>query len=69
MSALRNDALHEALFMNEPLGFAVLGGGIGENITLEMEALVCRLLVALIDGKDRNIWHRPSTSGNGTAFV
>ena len=52
VSAIRNDALHEALFMNEPLGFAVHGGGTGENITLEMEALVCRLLVALIGGKD-----------------
>ena len=51
VSAIRNDALHEALFMNEPLGFAVHGGGTGENITLEMEALVCRLLVALIGGK------------------
>ena len=52
VSALRNSALHEALFMNEPLGFAVHGGGTGENITLEMEALVCRLLVALIGGRD-----------------
>ena len=52
VSALRNDALHEALFMNEPLGFAVHGGGAGDNITLEMEALVCRLLVALIGGRD-----------------
>ena len=39
VSALRNDALHKALFLNEPLGFAVHGGGTGENITLEMEAL------------------------------
>ena len=38
--------------MNEPLGFAVHGGGAGDNITLEMEALVCRLLVALIGGTD-----------------
>ena len=31
VSILRNDALHEALFMNEPLGFAVHGGGTGES--------------------------------------
>ena len=52
VSALRNDAVHEALFMGEPLGFAVHGGGSGENLALEMEALVCRLLVALIGGTD-----------------
>ena len=52
VSALRNNALHEALFMGEPLGFAVHGGGSGENLALEMEALVCRLLVALIGGTD-----------------
>lgn len=59
VSALRNDALHEALFMNEPLGFAVHGGSTGENITLEMEALVCRLLVALIGGKDSSYLASP----------
>ena len=52
VSALRNNALHEALFMGEPLGFAVHGGESGENLALEMEALVCRLLVALIGGTD-----------------
>ena len=51
VSTLRNDALHEALFMNEPFGFAVHGGGTGKNITLEMRALICRLLVALIGGE------------------
>lgn len=49
---LRNDALHEALFVGEPLGFAVYGGDTGENIALEMNALICRLLVALLGGND-----------------
>ena len=49
VSAIRNDALHEALFMDAPLGFAVQGG---VNLRLEMPALVCRLLVALIGGND-----------------
>lgn len=52
VSGLRNNALHEALFVDEPLGFAVHGGGTGENLPLEMTALVCRLLVALIGGTD-----------------
>ena len=47
--AIRNDTLHEALFMNAPLGF-VANTGSNQNLTLEMHALVCRLLVALIGG-------------------
>ena len=49
---LRNNALHEALFVDEPLGFAIYGINTGDNITLEMNALVCRLLVALLGGND-----------------
>ena len=49
---LRNNTLHEALFMDAPLGFAVHGSGTGQNLTLEMVAFVCRLLVALIGGRD-----------------
>lgn len=45
---IRNDTLHEGLFMNAPLGFAVHEGSTNQNLTLEMQALVCRLLVALI---------------------
>ena len=49
--AIRNDTLHEALFMDAPLGFAVYkDSGSNHNLTLEMGALVCRLLVALIGG-------------------
>lgn len=50
VSAIRNDALHEALFMDAPFGFALHGEGTHVNITHEMHALVCRLLVALIGG-------------------
>lgn len=45
---IRNDALHEALYMGEPLGFALHGNGTSQNLTLELEALICRFLVALI---------------------
>lgn len=48
VASLRNETVHEALYMGEPLGFALHGVGSGRNLTLEMEALVCRLLVALL---------------------
>lgn len=50
VSTVRNPTLHEALFMGEPLGFALHGPGVPVNLTHEMHALVCRLLVALIGG-------------------
>lgn len=52
VSDLRNNAVHEALFGDEPLGFAVLEGPNVENLTLEMSHLVCRLVVALLGGQD-----------------
>lgn len=45
---LRNSAVHESLFMDAPLGFALHGVGSNENLPLEMEAVICRLLVALL---------------------
>lgn len=48
IAVLRNDTLHEALFMGEPLGFAVHGVDTDKNLTLEMEAIICRLLIALL---------------------
>jgi hypothetical protein len=50
VAVLRNAAFHEALFIGEPLGFAVHGVGTNVNLMLEMEALICRFLVALIGG-------------------
>lgn len=56
VASIRNDALHEALFIDEPFGFAVHrsspGRGIELPIDFEMKNLVCRLLVALIGGDD-----------------
>ena len=52
VAAIRNDALHEALYVDASLGFAVHGAGSFGNLPLEMVALVCRLLVALIGGND-----------------
>ena len=48
IASLRNETVHEALFMGEPLGFAIHGVGSSGNLTLEMEALLCRLIVALL---------------------
>lgn len=54
VAPIRNDALHEALFMGRPLGFAVHrfnpDGGPEFSIDSEMRNLVCRVLVALLGG-------------------
>jgi hypothetical protein len=52
VASLRNETVHEALFMGAPLGFALHGAGVDQNLTLEMQALICRLLVALLGGPD-----------------
>lgn len=48
VASLRNETVHEALFMGAPLGFAILGTGTNQNLTLEMQALICRFVVALL---------------------
>lgn len=48
LADIRNPMLHESLFLDAPLGFAVHGGGTGQNLPLEMEAVICRWLVALL---------------------
>jgi hypothetical protein len=48
VSVIRNATVHESLFMDAPLGFALHGASTNENLPLEMEAVVCRLLVALL---------------------
>ena len=50
VTRLRNDTVHEALFAAAPLGFAAHRAGTSGTLTLEMQALLCRLLVALIGG-------------------
>lgn len=62
VTKIRNDTFHEALYMGAPLGFAVHeGSGKTKNLMLEMTALVCRFLVALIGGDD-NSYVRSSTN-------
>jgi len=49
---LRNPTFHEGLYMGEPLGFAIEGRGASRSLNLQLEALICRLLVAIIGGDD-----------------
>lgn len=48
ISSIRNDTFHEALFFNEPLGFAIFKPDSNRNILLEMKNLICRFLVAIL---------------------
>jgi hypothetical protein len=52
ISIVRNDTIHEALFFDEPLGFSIYGGNQfttnSANVVLQMQHLVCRLLVAIL---------------------
>ncbi|MGQ1356382.1 hypothetical protein ACT4WJ_12325 [Acinetobacter baumannii] len=56
ISIVRNDTIHEALFFNEPLGFSIYGGNQpttnSVNVLLQMQHLVCRLLVAILGKPD-----------------
>ena len=62
VAGTRNPAVHEALYMGEPLGFALHGVGGGPNLTLEMSGLVSRLLVALLGARN----NRYISSSTGT---
>ncbi|MBX9898022.1 MAG: hypothetical protein K2Y17_09025 [Qipengyuania sp.] len=59
VASLRNETVHEALFMGEPLGFALHGVGTNKNLTLEMEALICRLIVALLGASSADYVRSP----------
>ena len=59
VASLRNATVHEALFMGEPLGFAIHGTGTNQNLTLEMQALLCRLVVALLGAESNDYVRSP----------
>lgn len=54
VSLIRNDTLHEALFFEEPLGFSPYEDRSADtlHVPLQMQALTCRLLVALLGVPD-----------------
>ena len=63
VATIRNYTLHEALFMDAPLGFAIHQGSANTpNLMLEMTALVCRLLVALIGGHHSHYVQSPANT-------
>lgn len=51
---IRNPMIHEGLYMGEPLGFAIEGQAGNRNLNLQMQAVVCRLLVAILGGARAN---------------
>ena len=51
VAGLRNPVIHEGLYIGEPMGFAIEGLTGNRNLTVEMEALTCRLLIAIIGGE------------------
>lgn len=54
----RNENFHEAIFFGQPLGFSAYGATQSSpnhnNILLQMEALICRFLVAILGVNDEN---------------
>ncbi|EBE9968886.1 hypothetical protein JMJ85_05730 [Salmonella enterica subsp. diarizonae] len=53
ITTIRNDNFHEAIFYGQPLGFSSVNSGqYGDDILREMQALVCRLLAALLSVND-----------------
>ncbi|HBJ6775083.1 TPA: hypothetical protein LC362_000430 [Salmonella enterica subsp. enterica serovar Colindale] len=53
ITTIRNDNFHEAIFYDQPLGFSSVNSGqYGDDILREMQALVCRLLAALLSVND-----------------
>ena len=59
LARVRNFTVHEALFMGEPLGFGLHGIGTDKNLILEMQALLCRLVVALLGGAQTDYVRSP----------
>ncbi len=53
ISGIRNDNFHEAIFFGQPLGFSSVNNSqYGNDILLQMQALVCRLLAAILSVND-----------------
>lgn len=61
ISRVRNDTMHEALFFDEPLGFAIYSNNQPDekqiNVILEMQHLICRLVVCNLGRPDIDYVH------------
>jgi len=64
ISIIRNDTLHEAIFFGEALGYALYDnqtrGAQYRNVLLEMRALTCRILVAILFGVSNSYTSSPT---------
>lgn len=56
---LRNDAIHEGLFVDQPLGFAMEGSKSNQNLPLEMKRLACRFLAGILGVSDSEYFQSP----------
>jgi hypothetical protein len=54
ISALRNPAIHEGLFAEKALGFALTKKRVNQNLLLEMQSLTCRILAGIIGVPDKD---------------
>ena len=52
LSQLRNEAVHEGLLNEEPLGFALHQSGAVQTLLPEMQALMARLILGTLGGRD-----------------
>ncbi|WP_136066377.1 hypothetical protein [Modicisalibacter radicis] len=63
LAEVRNNTFHEGLFFDEPLGFSIYGGnnrGVdAPHVELQMEGLVCRLLVAILGASEAEYVRTP----------
>ena len=70
LSVIRNDLIHEGSFFNAPLGFVSKDWkkhiNFMSTVAYEMGNLVCRLLVALVGGKDKSYFERPVSNRQKT---
>jgi hypothetical protein len=69
VSVIRNATMHESLFMDAPLGFALHRVGTNQNLTLEMQAMTCRFLVALIGDPGADYVRSPVTTRQMEGWV
>ena len=63
VARLRNDAIHEGLFVDQPLGFAMEGSESNQNLPLEMKRLACRFLAGILDVSDSDYFQSPLNDG------
>ena len=60
---LRNDAIHEGLFIDQPLGFAMAGVRSNQELIPEMERLACRFLAGILEVPDQDYFQSPLNDG------